>query len=215
VDRLRDHEAVVITLPQGQYLSPTSFGARMLAYEERTIALEVENPVDAVRVPDRVPNSFLTFRHGDSLVGFRGTLFAVPPAGDFRFVVADQTAMQGRATRVKCAARIAIRHACGDDGAHTEAEGTTVNIAPGGMLIDAPQARVATGDVVEFTLWHPDRAQQVVGVATVVRQGGGMLAVALSADSTEAHAALGALVVAHSRAELHRDSPSQADAPAF
>jgi PilZ domain len=212
VDRLRDHESVVITLPQGQYLSPTSFTARMLAHEDRTIALEVENPVDAMRVPERVSNSFLTFRHGDSLVGFRGTLFAVKPAGDFRFVVADQTATQSRATRINCAARVTIKRVAGDG----EAEGTTVNVAPGGLLIDAPAARVETGDVIEFMFWHPDQSGAVLtGRGTVVRQGGGMLAVALSPDSHEAHAGLGALVVARSRAELHRESPLVTDGPAF
>jgi hypothetical protein len=42
-----------------------------------------------------------------------------------------------------------------------------------------------------------------------------MLAVALSADSREAHAGLGALVVARSRAALHRESPVEGQAPAF
>jgi hypothetical protein len=162
VDRLRNHEAVVITLPQGQYLSPTSFTARVLAHEDRTIALETENPVDAVRVPDRVPNSFLTFRHGDSLVGFRGTLFTAQPAGDLRFVVADQTALKGRATRVTCAARVALRRVSGNSNRTLEAEGKTVNIAPGGLLIEAPAAQVETGDEVEFQLWHPDQTDVVL-----------------------------------------------------
>lgn len=216
VDRLRNHETVVITLPQGQYLSPTSFTARMLAHEERTIALEIENPLDAVRVPGRVPNAFLTFRHGDALVGFRGTLFAAQPAGDFRFVVADQAAQQGRATRITCAARVALRPISqGADGGE-QVEGTTVNIAPGGLLIDAPKARVENGEAIEFQLWHPDRDDTVLsGKATVVRHGGGMLAIALSPDSHEAHAGLGALVVDRSRAELHRRSPAESDAPAF
>ena len=74
VDRLRDHDSVVVTLPRGHYILPTSFAARILAVEGMTVALEVEDKAETARLPDRVPNAFLTFRHADSLVGFRGTL---------------------------------------------------------------------------------------------------------------------------------------------
>ena len=89
VDRLRDHDSVVVTLPRGHYILPTSFAARILAVEGMTVALEVEDKAETARLPDRVPNAFLTFRHADSLVGFRGTLHTARPVGDFRFVVAE------------------------------------------------------------------------------------------------------------------------------
>ena len=147
----------------------------------------------------------MTFRHGDTLVGFRGTLHIPRPVRDARFVVADQAARQSRSTRVNCMTRIAIRRVVPGGEAGPEAEGLTINIAPAGLLIEAAETDAVTGDVIAFRLSHPDEPDQVVvGEATVVRHGVGLVAVAISEESTEAHAALAALVVARSRVALHR-----------
>jgi hypothetical protein len=219
VDRLRDHDSVVVTLPQGQYLVPASFAARILAVEGMTVALEVENKVETARLTGHVPNAFLTFRHGDSLVGFRGTLHAVQPLGDFRFVVSDQdfrfvvsdqAATRSRSTRINCMTRVAIRRVSGDEPGE-EVQGVSVNIASGGLLIEAAGTDAVTGDLIEFRLTHPDDRDAIVaGEATVVRHGDGLVAVAVTPDSADARAALAALVVARSRAALHRDHPPEA-----
>jgi PilZ domain len=215
VDRLRDHDAVVVTLPRGHYLVPTAFTARILAVEGMTVALEVENKAETARLTERVPNAFMTFRHGDALVGFRGTLHAVRPLGDFRFVVSDRVAARSRSTRINCMTRVGVRRISGDEPG-AEVQGITVNIAPGGLLIEAAGTDAVTGDVVEFRLTHPDDHDTlVVGEATVVRHGEGLLAVAVADDSAEARAALGALVVARSRAVLHRTDPPGPDTPGF
>jgi hypothetical protein len=215
VDRLRDHDTVAIALPRGHYLVPMSFTARILAVEGMTVALEVENKADTARLPERVANAFMTFRHGDALVGFRGTLHAARPIGDFRFVVADRAARLSRSTRINCMTRVMMRRLSGDELGE-EVQGLTVNIAPGGLLIDAAAADAVTGDVIEFRLTHPDdHDRTIVGEATVVRHGDGLVAVAVGDASTEARAALGALVVARSRAVLHRDDPSGPEAPGF
>lgn len=194
---------------------PTSFTARILAVEGMTVALEVENKAETARLPDRVPNAFLTFRHSDSLVGFRGTLHAARPVGDFRFVVADRAATRSRSTRINCMTRVMVRRLSGDE-AGDEVQGTTVNIAPSGLLIEAAGTDAVTGDLVEFHLTHPDNQDKIVsGEATVVRHGEGLVAVAVTDDSTEARAALGALVVARSRAVLHRNDPVGPEAPGF
>jgi hypothetical protein len=57
VNRLRGHDAVLVTLPRGHYLVPTSFTARILAVEGMTVALEVESKAETARLPDRVPNA--------------------------------------------------------------------------------------------------------------------------------------------------------------
>jgi PilZ domain len=215
VDRLHDHDTVVVTLPRGHYLVPTSFTARILAVEAMTVALEVENKAETARLTERVENAFLTFRHGDALVGFRGTLHAARPVGDFRFVVSDRAATRSRSTRINCMTRVAIRRLTGEEPGE-EAHGLTVNIAPGGLLIEAAGTDAVTGDVIEFRMNHPDHPGTVIaGEATVVRHGDGLVAVALTEGSAEARAALGALVVARSRAVLHRGDPAGPDAPAF
>jgi hypothetical protein len=120
-----------------------------------TVALEVENKAETARLPDRVPSAFLTFRHADSLVGFRGTLHAARPVGDFRFVVADHAATRSRSTRINCMTRVMIRRVSGEEPG-PEVQGTTVNIAPSGLLIEAADTDAVTGDVVEFHLYLPD-----------------------------------------------------------
>ena len=216
MDRLRDHDTVAIAVPRGHYLVPVSFTARILAVEGMTVALEVENTTETGRLPDRTPNAFMTFRRGDSLVGFRGTLHAARPAGDFRFVVADRAARLSRSTRINCMTRVMVRRLSEEEEPSEEVQGVTVNIAPGGLLIEAPTTDAVTGDLIEFRLTHPDDNDRVIaGEATVVRHGDGLVAVAVTDASTEARAALGALVVARSRAVLHRDDPSGPEAPGF
>jgi PilZ domain-containing protein len=215
VDRLHDHDAVVVTLPRGHYMVPTSFTARILAVDGMTVALEVDNKAETARLPDQVPNAFLTFRHSDSLVGFRGTLHAARPVGDFRFVVADRAATRSRSTRINCMTWVMVRRLSGDEPGD-EVQGTTVNIAPAGLLIEAAGTDAVTGDLVEFHLTHPDDHDKIVsGEATVVRHGEGLVAVAVTDDSAEARAVLGALVVARSRAVLHRNDPVGPEAPGF
>ncbi len=215
MDRLHDHDTVVVTLPRGHYLVPTSFTARILAVEGMTVALEVENKAETARLTDRVPNAFLTFRHSDSLVGFRGTLHAVRPLGDFRFVVSDRAATRSRSTRINCMTRVGIRRLSGDVPGE-EVQGVSVNIAPGGLLIEAAGTDAVTGDLVEFRMTHPDDHDKLVtGEAMVVRHGDGLVALAVTDENAEARAALGALVVARSRVVLHRSDPVSPDAPGF
>lgn len=215
MDRLRDHGTVFVTLSRGQYLVPVSLTARVLAVEAMTVALEIEARAETSRLRDSVPNALMTFRHGEALVGFRGTLHAAGPAGDFRFVVADRAASRTRSTRINCMTRCAIRRLTPGADPGPEVQGVTVNIAPRGMLIEAAGTDAVTGDVIEFRLTHPDDREQVIaGEAIVVRHGEGLVAVAVSDSSPEARAALAALVVARSRAALHRGDMGAPAGPA-
>jgi PilZ domain len=93
-------------------------------------------------------------------------------------------------------------------------QGTTVNIAPSGLLIEAADTDAVTGDVVEFHLYLPDNHDKTVsGEATVVRHGEDPVAVAVTDESTDARAALGSLVVTRSRAALHRNDPVGPEGP--
>jgi PilZ domain-containing protein len=216
VDRLRDHETVVVTLPTPGKSARSSFTAKVLAVADATVALQTDVKVDAIYVPDRTTNVFITFRHENALVGFRGTLFAAEPLGDFRFVVSDRDVTRRRATRVALDTTIGIRRVL-DDSPGEEVEARTVNIAPGGLLLDAPTLGALLGDTVEFRLPFPGRPDVVLtGQGTVVREGDGLVALALAATSTEARAGLGALVIERSRALLHReDAVEPTDVPGF
>jgi PilZ domain-containing protein len=215
VHRLHDHDNVVVTLPRGHYLVPMSFTARILAVDGMTVALEIDQRAETARIPDRVPNGLLTFRHGDTLVGLRGTVHPAHPIGDVRFVVADRAANRSRSTRINCMTRVMIRRISGE-ASGSEVQGVTVNVAPGGLLIEASGTDAVTGDVIEFRMTHPDERDKVIsGEADVVRHGQGLVAVAVKEESTDARAALGALVVDRSRRALHRDDPAEPQAPGF
>jgi len=212
VDRLHAHDRVVVTLPR-QLLGAISFRARILAVAEMTVTLEAERRAETMRVLESVPNAFLTFRQGDALVGFRGTLHLTKQAGDFRFVVSDQAAMRSRSTRVNCMTRIGVRRVSGDEPGE-ETTGVTLNVASAGLLIEAPETDAITGDVIEFHMNNPDERGNVIsGEAAVVRHGEGLIAVAVSENSFAARAALGALVVARSRRALHKDDLVGPDSP--
>src|SRR4051794_4928141 len=112
-----------------------SLTARILALEGMTVTLEVEKKSDTARLPDRVPNAFMTFRHADSHVGFRGTLHAARPPGDFRFLVADRAAIRSRSSRINCMTRVLVRRVSGDAPSEV-VQGVTVNVASAGLLIE-------------------------------------------------------------------------------
>jgi hypothetical protein len=212
VDRLHTHDHVVVTLPR-QLLGAISFRARILAVAEMMVTLEAEKRAETLRVLESVPNAFLTFRQGDALVGFRGTLHPTKQAGDFRFVVSDQSVMRSRSTRVNCMTRIGIRRLSGDAPGE-EVPGVTLNVASAGLLIEAPEVDAITGDVIEFHMNNPDERGSIIsGEATVVRHGEGLIAVAVSEKSFAARAALAALVVARSRRALHKDDPVSPETP--
>jgi hypothetical protein len=206
VDRLHDHDSVVVTLPRS-ILAPITLRARILAVAGMTVTLEAEDRAETARVLESVPNAFLTFRHGDALVGFRGTLHLTRQAGDFRFNVSDQAAIRSRSTRINCMTRIGVRRVSGDEPGE-EAQGVTLNVASAGLLIEVAGTDAVTGDVIEFHMNHPDdRGTVISGEAAVVRHGEGLIAVAVTDKSFAARAALGALVVARSRRALHKDDP--------
>jgi hypothetical protein len=109
--------------------------------------------------------------------------------------------------------RIGIRRVSGDEPGE-EVPGVTINVASAGLLIEAPESDVTTGDVIEFHMNHPDERGTVIsGEAAVVRHGEGLIAVAVTDTSIAARGQLGALVVARSRRALHKDDPVGRQAP--
>jgi hypothetical protein len=212
VDRLHAHDRVVVTLPR-QLLGAISFRARILAVAEMTVTLEAENRAETTRVLESVPNTFLTFRQADALVGFRGTLHLTQHPGDFRFVVSDPAAIRSRSTRINCMTRIGVRRVSGHEPGE-EVLGVTLNVASAGLLIEAPESDAITGDVIEFQMNHPDeRGSVITGEAAVVRHGEGLIAVAVTDKSITARGQLSALVVARSRRALHKSDTVVRQAP--
>lgn len=207
MNRLRLHDVVRITVPQD---SRGGFRAVVLAFSERGMTLECLDKDCILRLRDVTPDAFVTFRHESTLVALPGTLYCLKPAGDLRFQVAEKSLYRSRGTRMKVEMPIAVRHM--DTGA--QAEGTTVNIGPDGILIEC-ELEVEVGDPLAVSFASPQTDEQVTGIADVVRAGDGLVAVHLRPESADARNALGQAVVALSRAELSRAAQHTDVGPGF
>jgi hypothetical protein len=207
LNRLRQHDTVLITPPQG---TDHGFEAVVLAFSERGMTLQARDKVRLVRLPDVVPDAFVTFRHEKSLVALPGTLFCVKPVGDLRFQVSEASLYRSRGTRLKYVMPITVREAGSDD----EISGATVDVGPDGLLIEC-ETKAALGDNLTVSFASPHRNKQVSGAAQVVRVGPGMVAVRLPRESTAVRNSLGEIVVAQSRAELTRETAKVDVGPDF
>jgi hypothetical protein len=207
LNRLRQHDTVLITLPRG---TDHGFEAVVLAFSERGMTLQARDKVRLVRLPDVVPGAFVTFRHEKSLVALPGTLFCVKPVGDLRFQVSEASLYRSRGTRLKYVMPIAVREA----GSSVDISGATVDVGPDGLLIECA-TKATLGDRVTVSFAGPHGDEPVGGAAQVVRVGPGMLAVRLPPESTAVRNALGEIVVAQSRAELTRETAKVDVSPDF
>jgi PilZ domain len=204
MDRLTEDDIVVLTLPpdSGRF-SRSSFECHVLAIAGRTAALEAIDRSAVLRVKSVVENVFMTFTDGSALVGLRGMLVSADPPGDFRFVVSEQeAAARARPTRVDLELPLTIRQA----GSLKQAEGVTVNVSIGGLLVNT-DLEAAIGDVVGITLrLDGDDGDPLPEMeATVVRAASGKVAVQFAASVDRAVVRrIGSLVIATRRAERTR-----------
>lgn len=155
---------------------------RVLDFEADVVALiesgAVLRPltIDASLFPEKLEDVFLTFVHDGQLVGLKGELTS--RGGSFvRFQVADGVQRRRyRYTRVDAELPVTVAR----EGAGAVA-GTTVNVAPEGLLIRAA-LEVELGAQVDVELTLPDRAAPLHLRATVVRHAEDLFAVHFPGD---------------------------------
>jgi PilZ domain len=188
VDRLRENAIVTISLPVGRTFRVSDFHATVVAIIEPGAVLHaVDVPADAL--PAHAEDVFLSFVHGHRLVALKGTLTFKPEGGGLRFQTQDGVHVRrSRYTRVEAELPVTLAHA----GAEPS-EGTTVNVAPEGLLVSSSLA-VELDDVLELTLALPRYEQPLRLQAKVVRHAGGLIALHF-ADRRDVSAAVAEFVV--------------------
>lgn len=191
VDRLRENSLVTISLPIGGRYRVVDFEASVLALIESGVALHPLH-IDAVVLPQRADDVFLTFVSGGQLVGLKGSLTWRGQEGSLRFQVADGVQRRrSRYTRVETELDVTVSRSGGAD----RCTGKTVNVAPEGLLVKAP-LDVELGETLELELSVPGQAQPLRLRATVVRHAGGLFALHFPSDPM-ARAVIAEFVVEH------------------
>jgi PilZ domain len=184
MDRLRENDTVTINLPvTGRRTG--DFQCTVIAVSSAGAALE---PPDAARsLPPSIEGVMLTFAHGRSLVGLKGTL--TRDRDILHFAVADGVQIPPRrATRIDARLPVAIDHWSGE----------TLNVGADGLLASV-ELSVDVGDVVDVALELPDVVQTR---GRVVRHGDGLVAIQFLPDQREARRRVGAFVIEHAAAAL-------------
>jgi hypothetical protein len=176
VDRLRENTEVTISLPfSGRTYRVLDFNATVVALIETGAVLDA-GTVDATVFPEQLDDVFLTFVHEGQLVGLKGSLGS--RAGSLRFQVADGVQRRrSRYTRVDAELPVTVAREGGVDAT----AGTTVNVAPEGLLIRAA-LEVELGAQVEVVLTLPGGPEPLRLSATVVRHAGELFAVHFPGD---------------------------------
>jgi hypothetical protein len=168
------------------------FHATVIALLDSSVAL---HPIDipAHLLPARADDVFLSFVHGRQLVGLKGSLTWRDAGGGLRFEIQDGVHVRrSRYTRIDAELAVTLTR-----GEETRA-GTTVNVAPEGLLVKSAMA-VELGEQLDVTLALPNQALKLR--AKVVRHAGGMIALQLAGDRV-ARATVAEFVVERRAAEL-------------
>ncbi|MDA0170902.1 PilZ domain-containing protein [Solirubrobacter taibaiensis] len=197
MDRLRENTVVTISLPTGgNRYRIVDFEATVIAVIESGAALHPIG-IDHGVLPARAEDVFLTFVHQGQLVGLKGALTYRHQGGGLRFQVADGVQRRrSRYTRVDAELPVTVTRAGGGE----TTTGTTVNVAPEGLLVKAP-LDVELGESLSLALTVPGQPQPLRLSAAVVRHGGGLFAVHFPGDPM-ARAVVAEFVVEHRAAQL-------------
>jgi hypothetical protein len=190
VDRLRENAVVTVSLPaSGSAFRVMDFRATVIALIESGAAL---HPIDTTLPPGRAENVFLSFVSAEGqLVGLKGTLISHDDGRGVRFEVQDGVHVRrSRYTRVDAELPVTL------DGT----EGTTVNVAPEGLLVNAP-VTVELGQELDVTLTLPGKTPLPLR-AKVVRHAGSLIALHFAGARREIRAAVAEFVVERRAAEL-------------
>jgi hypothetical protein len=173
VERLRENTVVTISLPTGGGYRIADFEATVIAVIESGVAVHPID-VDARLLPERADDVFLTFVHHGQLVGLKGSLTL--RRGSLRFQVADGVQRRrSRYTRVDAELPVTVTRG------EAVVPGTTVNVAPEGLLVKAP-LHVELGEALAIDLTLPGQAQPLRLRATVVRHAADLFAVHFPGD---------------------------------
>ena len=186
MDRLRENAIVTISPPSGGVVRVSDFHATIIAVIESGAVL---HPIDvhSELLPARADDVFLSFVHNGQLVGLKGTL--TYKNGSLRFQTADGVHVRRRRySRADVQLPVTLKR--GDESF----EGTTVNLAPEGVLINASM-NVELDDLLELTFTVPGQTQPLTLESKVVRHAGRLVALHFGGAPSGVRAAIAEFVV--------------------
>jgi len=183
---------------------PTAAGRIRVSDFSATVVALIESgavlhPLDVqnAQLPASADDVFLSFVHRGQLVGLKGEMTYDDEKG-LRFQVKDGVQRRrDRYTRVDAELPVTLRRSDGTD----ECQGVTVNVAPEGLLVNAP-IDTDLGELLTVALSLPAHAEPVRLRAKVVRHAGGMVALHFGGDPREVRTAVAEFVVERRAAQL-------------
>jgi hypothetical protein len=176
--RLKPYDIVLLAPPLWRS-SLRQIACHVVAVDASEAALEPIAPDDLDRLPVALPDMFMTFTHGGSLVALKGDLIVKSQlAGgdretrDVRFRVTDGVHTPAQSARLPLCAPVAVRR-IGESG-EKQAEPAltqTVQITPDRLLLEPMSTEVDLGDAFEIELSLPGSERPVRGIADVIDAG--------------------------------------------
>jgi hypothetical protein len=173
--RLKPYDIVLLAPPLWRS-SLRQIACHVVAVDASEAALEPINPVDVDRLPVALPDMFMTFTHGGSLVALKGDLIVKSQlmggdreTPDVRFRVTDGVHSPARSAQLPLCAPVAVRPVSEPGEQRKEAmHAQTIQITPDRLLLEPMTPEVAVGDDVEVELALPGSERPIRGVASVV-----------------------------------------------
>jgi hypothetical protein len=193
MNRLNEHDIVTINLPAlARPLRAPDFECAVIALSPSGAALEPLTD-GAWLFPAAVEHVMLSFAYEGALIGLKGALSRGSEENLLRFSVEDGVQIpRRRTTRADVRLGVTVR----PEGAAEGRRGTTINVAPDGLLA-AVEVDADCGDLVDVSLELPEPSPPVETRARVVRHADGLIALEILPERRDARAQIGRFVIAH------------------
>jgi hypothetical protein len=176
--RLKPYDIVLLAPPLWRS-NLRHIACHVVAVDAGEAALEPLDPADLDRLPVALPDIFMTFTHGGSLVALRGDLVVksqlaggVGETPDLRFRVTDGVHRPGHSAQLPMCAPVIVRpiSEAGEEE-HDAVHAQTIQVTADRMLLEPMTHRFELGDVVETELSLPGSERPIRGIAAVVDAG--------------------------------------------
>ncbi len=193
--RLREHDQVILALPDERLLRSADCRLYVVAVFGSVAALHPVHPAALERLPATAEGAYISFWSDGHLVALRGNLLRRENAVQFR--VSDGVTLPRRSsTRVEVMAPATMRRRDGSTGS-----GVTLDIALDGVLVETDLALVR-GEEILLSLAMPTRDQPIEAAARVVRTVDRRAGVAFTSIDQDARRFLAGLIYERSLADL-------------
>jgi hypothetical protein len=178
--RLKPYDIVLLAPPLWRS-SLRQIACHVVAIDACEAALEPINPDDLERLPVALPDMFMTFTHGGSLVALKGDLIVKSALAsgsdarttpDVRFRVTDGVHTPAVSAQLPLCAPVGLRRvSAAGEKQREQFHSQTIQLTPDRLQLEPLTERVDIGDALEVELSLPGSERPVRGIANVVDAG--------------------------------------------